>query len=249
MESEWLEKFFSNKDLYPNRTGQSAVKAGSPGFGGRYNYDESEDIKTKNLGLGWLYYSLARLYRPKLAVDIGSGRGFCPMLIAKGIKDNQNGGKLEFIDPSLDDDFWKDPEKNKSYFREYGLDDVINHTLLTTQDFVKTEQYKKLKNIDFMSIDASHFYEFVRDDWNAFKDKVSDDGIIIFHDSISRSANPKWSGPRKVLLEIAKNTDYQMFDFKFGAGLTLVQKKFFEMNEDYIKKLINEWNNPDEGLF
>ncbi|MDD3083868.1 MAG: class I SAM-dependent methyltransferase [Candidatus ainarchaeum sp.] len=249
MDEKWLEKFFQNKDLHPNRTGQSAIFAGPPNFGGRYNYDELEDIKTKNLGLGWIYYSLARLYKPKLSVAIGSGRGFCPILLAKGIKDNENKGILEFIDPSLDDDFWKNLEKNKEYFSNFEINDVINHTLLTTQEFVKTDKYKNMNKIDLMSIDASHFYEFVKDDWEHFKNKISDNGIIIFHDSISRSANPKWSGPRKVLLEIAKDPNYQFFDLKFGAGLTLVQKNFFEQSKEYIEKLDKEWTNPDKDLF
>jgi hypothetical protein len=34
-----------------------------------------------NLGMGWLYYALARMLRPKLAVVIGSYRGFVPIVL------------------------------------------------------------------------------------------------------------------------------------------------------------------------
>ena len=249
MLDKWLNKFFENKDLHPNRTGQGAVKAGPPLWGGRYKYNEKKDIETKNLGLGWLYYSFARLYKPKLTVMIGSGRGFMPLLVSKGMKDNNIKCKTHFIDPSLDDDFWKDPKKNKELFRKYEVEDLINHHLLTTQEFIKTKTYKNIKNIDILCIDGSHFYEFVKFDWNAFKGKLSDDAIILFHDTISRSKNPKWSGPRKVLLEILKDKNLQSFDFNFGAGLTIVQKKYFEISKEYIEKLEKEWPNKKDSTF
>lgn len=246
MLDEWINNFLSYKDLHPNRTGQSAVKAGSPLWGGRYNYDEKKDIETKNLGFGWMYYSIARLYKPETTVMIGSGRGFLPIIVSKGMKDNNINCKAHFIDPSLDDDFWKDSEKNKEWFKKFEIDDVIIHHLLTTQEFVKTDVYKNLKDIKLLCIDASHFYEFVKFDWIAFKDKLSDDAIILFHDTISRSKNPKWSGPRKVLLEILKDNNLQSFDFNFGAGLTLVQKKFFEISQEYIDKLEKEWPEKND---
>ena len=45
----------------------------------------AEDL---NLGLGWLYYGLARLIHPKSAVVIGSYRGFVPLLLGRALRDN-----------------------------------------------------------------------------------------------------------------------------------------------------------------
>ena len=42
----------------------------------------SEDL---NLGLGWIYYGLARLIRPQVAVVIGSYRGFVPAIMARAM--------------------------------------------------------------------------------------------------------------------------------------------------------------------
>ncbi len=249
MLDSWLDNFLSNKDLYPNRTGQGSVAAGEPSFGGRYDYNEEKDINTKNIGLGWLYYSFARLYKPKIAVMIGLGRGFLPILIAKGMKDNDIDCKAYFIDPSLDDDFWKDTQKTKEWFNSFDVGNIIQHYLFTTQEFVNTDVYKGIDSIDLLCIDASHFYEFVKFDWGAFKDKLLENALILFHDTISRSKNPKWSGPRKVLLEILKDMELQSFDFKFGAGLTIVQKKYFEIKQEYIDKLENEWQDKDDSTF
>ena len=66
----------------------------------------SQSPEDRNLGLGWLYYALGRTLRPKVAVVIGSWRGFVPLVIGKALQDNQIPGELIFIDPSLADDFW-----------------------------------------------------------------------------------------------------------------------------------------------
>ncbi len=232
MEKEWLDMFFSYPELFPNKTGQSACPAGPPLFGGRFDYPEERDTEPKNLGLGWLYYSLARLYSIHECVCIGSGRGFAPILFAKGIKDN-GGGKLFFVDPSFDDDFWKDPLKVSNWFYRFGVSDVIEHYRMTTEEFTKTREYQQLKGINLVYIDGGHFYEFVKFDFEAFVDNLSENGLIIFHDSISRSLNPKWHGPRKLIQEVIDSGKFQIFDFKYGAGLTLLQKISFIQTVEY----------------
>ena len=249
MDNKWLNAFLSIRDLWPNRTGQGPVKAGAPLFGGRHGYSEKKDLQAKNLGLGWAYYAFARLYKPKITVGIGSGRGFAPLLFAKGIKDNANNGKYYFIDPSLDDGFWKDSKKNKKLFKKFGVEKAIKHYLLTTQEFVKTKEYKRLRNIELLCIDGSHFYNFVKFDFKVFEKKLRKDAIILFHDSISRSKNPEWNGPRKFLCELLKNKNYQSFDFKFGAGLTIVQKRFFEQTGDYLNFLERNWKDKNDKSF
>jgi hypothetical protein len=69
-----------------------------------------------NLGLGYVYYGLARAMRPKKTVVVGSKAGFAPLCFARGIADNEGSrtghidcedvttadvpGTLDFIDPS-----------------------------------------------------------------------------------------------------------------------------------------------------
>jgi hypothetical protein len=85
---EWIERLF-----------------GAPAMTGWGHFQRVAD---KNLGLGWIYYALARVLRPATAVVIGSYRGFVPLVLGKALQDN-GGGEVIFVDPSLVDDFWKDP--------------------------------------------------------------------------------------------------------------------------------------------
>src|SRR5579864_805485 len=100
-------------------------------------------VEDQNLGLGWLYYALARALRPATVVVIGSYRGFVPLVFGKALADNVENGQVLFIDPSLVDDFWKDARAVQDYFAGLGVVN-IRHFLMTTQQFTASEAYRAL---------------------------------------------------------------------------------------------------------
>ena len=65
---DWIARLFEHPDL---------LRMG--------HHQRAED---QNLGMGWLYYAFGRMIRPRLAVVIGSWRGFVPLMIAKALQDN-----------------------------------------------------------------------------------------------------------------------------------------------------------------
>src|SRR5262249_32099973 len=119
----WIDQLFANPQL---------LRMG--------HLQRAED---RNLGLGWMYYALARILRPRTVVVIGSWRGFAALVFGKALGDNLEGGRIVFIDPSLVDDFWKDPDSVRRHFSSYGVDNV-EHFRMTTQEFVETEDYRLL---------------------------------------------------------------------------------------------------------
>lgn len=188
----------------------------------------SEDL---NLGMGWLYYGMTRLIRPKQIVVIGSWRGFTPLVFGKAMADNSEGGIVHFIDPSMVDDFWKDPAGVQSHFERFGVTN-IQHYLMTTQQFTESEPYRALDEVGIVFIDGLHTEEQARFDYEAFKHKTASDGVFLFHDSIDLSKT-NWLYPPglayersvKHFIEKLKSTEgIQVFDFPFAKGLTLVQR-------------------------
>jgi predicted O-methyltransferase YrrM len=184
----------------------------------------------RNLGLGWIYYGLARLYRPRLAVVIGSWRGFAPMVIARGCQDNAEGGQVLFIDPSLVDDFWRDPVRVQGWFAGFGLDN-IRHRLATTQDFVASPEIGALGPVDLLFVDGLHTAEQARFDYEAFRNHLSPRSVVLFHDSMrdgeSRIYGDDSGYPvtvRSLMDEYRRDPGLQVFDLPFGAGLTLLRK-------------------------
>lgn len=183
-----------------------------------------------NLGMGWLYYGFTRLIRPANVVVIGSWRGFSPIVFAKALNDNGDGGQVIFIDPSLVDDFWTDPRQVDAHFRRFEIDN-IRHFLMTTQEFTGSPEYNLLKDVGIVFIDGYHSEEQAGFDFEAFEKKVSTGGLILFHDSVEESTTPIY-GQDKVYRRrvkcfvdrLKKRTDLQIMDLPYAKGLSLVRK-------------------------
>jgi len=182
-----------------------------------------------NLGLGWLYYAFGRIIRPARAVVIGSWRGFVPAVLAHALADNTEGGEVLFIDPSLADDFWTQPDRVAAHFRALGTPNVA-HRRLTTQDFVATAEYGALNDIGVLMIDGYHTAEQARFDYLAFVDKLAPNGMTFFHDSVTRRESRFYGEgaayEHTVCLFIDRlrgTPGLEVLTLPFGSGVTLVR--------------------------
>lgn len=186
-------------------------------------------IADANLGLGWIYYGLARTLRPRRAVVIGSYRGFVPLLVGRALADNAEGGQVCFIDPSLVDDFWKDAAAVSAHFASFGLDNVEHH-LATTQQFVASESFARLGTVGMLFVDGYHTRVQARFDFESFRRKLAPQAVTLFHDSVYAFRSGVY-GPertyvhdvREYMDELKRDPLLQVFDLPFGDGLTLVR--------------------------
>lgn len=189
----------------------------------------AQRLADANLGLGWIYYSLGRLLRPARAVVVGSYRGFVPSVIAKSLLDNTEGGEVWFIDPSLADDFWKEPAQVSATFQRLGTPNV-RHFPYRTQDFVRTGDYAGLSGVGLVMIDGFHSAEQARFDYLAFAGKLDAEAVVLFHDSIRRRPSTFYGEDQAyehtvcLLMERLKKTPgLEVFTLPFASGLTLVR--------------------------
>lgn len=207
----WISKLFEQSDLLRMGHGQRA-----------------EDL---NLGLGWLYYALGRVLRPRHAVVIGSHRGFVPLVLGKALQDNLEPGDVTFIDPSMVDSFWDDPGTVRRYFSGHGLEN-IRHFRMTTQEFVRTEAYGALGEVGLVFIDGHHTEEQARFDYAAFEGMLGPRGFALFHDSMVVRDDKVYGAERAYEMRVKYFVDQlktdpalQVMDWPFGvSGLTLVRK-------------------------
>jgi predicted O-methyltransferase YrrM len=184
----------------------------------------------RNLGLGWLYYALARMVRPARAVCIGSWRGFVPIVLGQALRDNGEGGRVTFIDPSLVDDFWADPERTREWFASFGLDNVEHHCL-TTQAFVAADVYRSHGPVGLLFVDGYHTAEQARFDHEAFAGLLTDDAAVLFHDSVRPRSSVMYGEDKcyvhtvhRYIDELKRRPDLQVMDFPLGSGVTLVRR-------------------------
>lgn len=207
--TDWIAHLFENRDLTRMGHGQRV-----------------EDV---NLGLGWLYYALARIVRPTTAVVIGSYRGFAPLVLGRALADNTEPGTVYFIDPSYVDDFWKDPPAVQAHFAGHGVRN-IRHFLMTTQQFVKTEAFRDLNDVGILFVDGYHSEEQAKFDYEAFRGKLSPQSLTLFHDSV-RVRSSSIYGPQQryehtvkhYMERLKKEPALQVFDLPFFDGVTLVR--------------------------
>lgn len=194
-------------------------------------------IADANLGLGWIYYGLARTLRPAMAVVIGSWRGFVPLVLAKALADNAEGGTVVFIEPSLVDDFWRQPPAVADWFARFGAGN-IRHYAMTTQDFVASADYRELGEVGMLFVDGYHSCEQARFDHEAFGTRLSRDGIALFHDSrrvrTSRIYGDDRAYEHRVkdyVDALKRRPDLQVLDLSYADGVSLVRSSAVTCNE------------------
>lgn len=188
-----------------------------------------QDYGRRDLGLGWTYYGLTRTMRPRTTVVIGSWRGFVPLLIGRAIQDNDNAGRLLFIDPSYADDHWKEGRAGH-YFASYGIT-CIEHRQQTSQEFIQCADFLGLE-VDLLFIDGLHTEEQCRLEFEAFLPRLAPDAVVMFHDSRSQIFSGIY-GPEKMYQHttwryvdvLRERADLQVFDLPISQGVALVQRR------------------------
>lgn len=191
---------------------------------------QAQRVEDLNLGLGWIYYGLARLLRPRRVVVIGSYRGFAPMVFARALADNGEGGRVTFIDPSLVDDFWRDPTRVAAHFAHHGLAN-IDHHLLTTQDFVTSDAWRTLGEVGIVLVDGYHEEAQARFDHASFLPHLAADGYTLFHDSVRERVSRIYGEGRAYTHSVTRYLDtlradpaWQVLDLYQGDGLSIVRR-------------------------
>jgi predicted O-methyltransferase YrrM len=221
MMKDWIAKLFE----YPGLAGMG----------------HQQRVGDSNLGLGWVYYALARVIRPKMVVVIGSYRGFVPLILGKALADNREGGEVIFIDPSFVDDFWRNADLVREHFARFEVTNV-QHFLMTTQQFAQSKLYQSLDRLGMVFVDGYHSAEQARFDYETFEGLLDPAGVILFHDTarceISRVYGAERAYQRRVKIFIDKlkeDSRLQVFDLPFGEGVTLVRKLWVSGSEAVTK--------------
>jgi MMP 1-O-methyltransferase len=153
-------------------------------------------------------YSLIRLHRPEIAVEIGTYKGNAAIAIAQALKDN-NKGRLHTIDPF-------DQEIVRTAVRKSGLDCQVKYHNGYSQDVIPGLE---LPRIDFAFIDGDHSYESVKRDVELISDLVPAGGVVVFHD-VSIDLHQGFDGPKKMTEELAASGDWVVSIYPTEVGVS-----------------------------
>lgn len=190
---------------------------------------QAQRIDDLNLGLGWIYYGLARLARPQRIVVVGSYRGFAPLVFARALADNGEGGRVTFIDPSFVDDFWRDRARVEAYFTSHGISN-IDHHCMTTQEFAANAAGEELGAVGILLVDGYHSEEQARFDHETFAPQLGHEGYALFHDSIRERVSYIYGHDKTYTHDVVRYMEalrrdprWEVLALPFGDGLCMVR--------------------------
>ena len=189
-----------------------------------------------NLGFGYLYYGIVRALRPNHVLVVGSGFGFSVVCLALGLKDNSK-GKLTFVDPSYDvlkhgplqtvggRGYWSEPEKVRSHFSRFGVEERIHHYKLTNKEFFPSYERLDLPKVELAFIDGNHSLENVRYDFLEILRRSRTNTYIFLHDTnIYIREMVRNSGVKRWLKLVRREKElFEAVDFPFSSGVALVR--------------------------
>lgn len=210
-----------------------------------------------HMGDGLIVYSIIQHMRAKNCVCIGSGGGFIPRIMTLARQElhyqqifEGNGspnwgdiGATYLVDPCNNIGGPSTVSDEESFYRrEFGPRFIKETSENAFYNFFVPQDIK----IDVLFIDGDHSYEGVKLDFDLYSTILSENGIIIIHDTdknyeesliVSEDSKPhhhRFDGPSKFIEELQENTEWNLinlFNFRIlptkpsSSGVTIINRK------------------------
>lgn len=173
---------------------------------------------------------LVRYLKPNTIVDLGVDYGYSTFAFAM-----PRIGHVYGIDNFVGDEYVGYDQEDMKYQyvnmkrEKLHLQDYITFIRGDFSEVASTWD----KTIDILHIDGSHVYEDVKRDYETWSKFVSDDGVILFHDTCIEEANGHEYGVKKFFEEL----DLPKFTFTHSFGLGVASK-----NQTLIDEFKKQFN-------
>jgi len=176
---------------------------------------------------GWLFYSLAHIYRPQVCIELGVLDGYSLICTAAGLLDNKAGIIHGY-------DLWEDYPYNHA-----RMDDVQNRVdSVGLTDFVKLHKADAYdvpvpemwadNSLDWIHVDISNDGDVVEWALNVWRSKLRDGGLLLLEGGSEERDQVEWMvkyGKEPIAPVLAAWDDvYEMFTFEPMPSLTVCRK-------------------------
>ncbi|OLC99949.1 MAG: hypothetical protein AUH86_01220 [Acidobacteria bacterium 13_1_40CM_4_58_4] len=172
-------------------------------------------------GYGWkmhlpFAYDLVRELKPKVFVELGVYKGESYFTFCQSVEENGVATQCYGIDT------WRGDVHTGIYGPEIGNEVVAYNSRYSRFSHLMAMTFKEAAgefsdgSIDLLHIDGTHRYEDVKKDFETWLPKLSQNGIILFHDVTARV---KGFGVDKLWREIARPRASFLFEFGYGLGV------------------------------
>lgn len=163
-------------------------------------------------------FYLIKITKPKVFVELGTHTGNSYFAFCQAVKNESLPTKCYAIDTWQGDEHTaKYEESIYSKVESYNTKTYNDFSFLNKKTFDEALYDFETSSIDILHIDGYHTYEAVKHDFNSWLPKMSDQGIIVFHDTSVRKGN---FGVWRLWNEI--KSEYPHFSFKHSNGLGIL---------------------------
>lgn len=173
--------------------------------------------------IGQSLYSLVRMYKPKVCVEIGVLAGYSAIFTLAALRDNGNNAHWYGFDLFEDYPFNKSTEQQTRHniaSAGFNLEYSLYRLDITKSDWFMDKILGIKGDIDFMHIDISNDGDTVRDVVNNLTDFIKIGGLLLFEGGSEARDNVDWMklfqkpSLRNALTDIIKNDDrWELYRF------------------------------------
>jgi lipopolysaccharide biosynthesis protein len=182
---------------------------------------------------------IIEVFKPKMLIELGVHTGVSYFSFCQSVKNMNIDTACYAVDT------WKGDEHSGFYdeqvfekVTDYNTKTYSRFSTLIRTTFDEAREYFTDGSIDLLHIDGLHTYEAVKYDFEAWLPKMSEHGIVLFHDINVREKN---FGVFKFWEELKQKYPHFQFDFGHGLGVLAIGKIPEELNSLFDKTENNEF--------
>lgn len=157
---------------------------------------------------------LIKTLRPRLLVELGTHRGNSYCAFCQAIAALKLNCRAMAVDTWEGDIHMGHEEGLLDELRRYHDPRYDSFSTLLEGTFDNSRTYFEPNSIDLLHMDGTHTYEAVKQDFATWRDAISNQGIVLFHDiAVHRSDFGVW----RLWEELSR--EYPSFEFRHSYGL------------------------------